>query len=202
MGGFGRSSVADMSNDTSTDESSQPGPLYLQVAREWPAVMVLGVVTIILGIVVIAWPKETLTVLSILLGIHLVIFGLFRLISAFASDNRAPGLSAVVGIIGILLGIVILRNPFETVEVLATILGVIWVITGLIDLIDAIAGTTRRGRGWQAFGGVLSLAAGVLILVWPAPTLAVIAWIAGFYLIVFGIMLCFSSWEMRRMTKS
>jgi len=187
-----------MSNDVET----QAGPTYLQAAREWPALMVLGIITIILGVVVIAWPKETLTVLSVLLGIQLLIFGLFRLISAFAADNRAPGLSAVVGIIGMILGIVILRNPFETVEVLATILGVIWVITGLIDVFDAIAGSSHESRGWRIFGGLLSIGAGVLILVWPAPTLAVIAWIAGFYLIVFGIMLCASSWEMRRMTKA
>jgi uncharacterized membrane protein HdeD (DUF308 family) len=180
----------------------QPGPAVLLLAREWPAMLVVGLLTIGVGAVVIAWPSETLTVLSILLGIQLLIFGLFRLIGAFAHDVASPGFVAFVGILGMIAGVVVLRHPFETVTVLATILGAVWIVTGVIEVIDAIAAKYVDGRGWLALGGLLSVAAGVVIVAWPEPTVTVVAWIAAFYLIVFGLFVCASAFAMRNLTKA
>jgi len=44
---------------------------------------------------------------------------------------------------------------------------------------------------------VFTIIAGVVILAWPAPTLTVIAWIAGIYLIVFGLMICYAAFRLR-----
>jgi uncharacterized membrane protein HdeD (DUF308 family) len=180
----------------------QSGPAALQVAREWPTIMVVGVITAIVGVVVIAWPSQTLTVLSVLLGIQLVVFGLFRLVSAFAADTVSPGFVGFVGILGIIAGVIVLRNPLETVAVLATVLGVVWIVTGAIDVIDAIANKYVDGRGWLALAGLVSIAAGVVVVAWPEPTVTVIAWIAGFYLIVFGLFICASAFSMRSLTKA
>ena len=54
---------------------------------------------------------------------------------------------------------------------------------------------------WQPFGGLLSIAAGVIVVAWPAPTVTVVAWISGFYLIVFGLFICFSAFHLRKLTK-
>ena len=175
----------------------QTAPPALLVARQWPTLMVVGIITIAVGAAVLAWPSETLTVLSVLLGLQLLVFGLFRLISAFASDVASPGLLGFIGVLGILGGVVVLRNPNETVAVLATILGAFWIISGVIDVIDALANSSASGRVWRAFGGLLSIGAGAVIVAWPSPTVTVIAWIAGFYLIVFGLFLCASAFSMR-----
>ncbi len=177
------------------------GPVGLRLAREWPTVMMIGLITLALGIVVIAWPQQTLVVVSILLGIQLVIFGVFRLISAFATDAISPGLQGFVGILSIIAGVIVLRNPFETVEVLAVVLGVVWIVGGSIDVIGSIADRSMEHRGWLAFGGLISIAAGIVVVSWPAPTVTVIAWIAGLYLIIFGLFICVDAWQLRRLTK-
>jgi uncharacterized membrane protein HdeD (DUF308 family) len=184
------------------DMDIQRGPNALLIAREWTAILVIGILTVAIGAVVIAWPSQTLTVLSVLLGIQLLVFGLFRLVGAFADNVVSPGFVGFIGILGMIAGVVVLRHPFETVTVLATILGAVWIVTGVIEVIDAIANKYVDGRGWLALAGLVSIAAGVVIVAWPAPTVTVVAWIAGFYLIVFGLFICASAFSMRSLTKT
>jgi uncharacterized membrane protein HdeD (DUF308 family) len=156
----------------------------------WPVAMTVGLITVALGVTVLVWPSETLTVVSVLLGIQILIFGVFRLISAFSSRTEAPGLIGFVGVIGMVIGVAVLRHPFEAVAVLAALLGIAWIVSGAIELIGAVADPRNRHRALTAFAGVLSIGAGIVVVSWPAPTVTVIAWIAGLYLAGFGVVLC------------
>ena len=182
-----------------TVNETEAGYAGLAFAREWPAVLFLGILTIGLGILVLVWPSQTLTVLSILLGIQLLFFGLFRLISSFSSDTQSRGFAGFIGIVGMIGGIIVLRNPIETVVVLATILGVVWIITGAIDVIEAFGSKAEGSRVLAILGGLLSVGAGVLIVAWPAPTITVVAWIAGLYLVIFGLFISASAFSLKHL---
>ena len=185
-----------ISPDATAEDTNQ---LDLARASAWPVAMFVGVVTTVIGAMVVAWPDGTLKVLSVLFGIQLLIFGLFRLISAFSSNSPAPGLVGFIGVIGMMAGVVVLRNPFETVAVLATVLGLVWVVGGSIELISSIADGSMRDRGLVAFGAVVTILAGVVVLAWPGPTVTVIAWIAGIYLVAFGLFICYTAFRLRRL---
>lgn len=174
----------------------------LSLAREWPALLFMAILTMGLGIVVLVWPSETLTVVSVLVGIQLLLIGLFRLISAFAQDTASPGFAAFVGVLLLIAGVVVLRHPFETVEVLATILGVVWIVTGAIEVVDSIAKKDSNHRLLLALTGLISVIAGIVVVSWPAPTITVIAWIAGLYLLVFGIFVAATAFSLRSMVKT
>ncbi len=135
------------------------------------------------------WPSQTLTVLAVLLGLQLLLFGLFRLVTSFSSDVRSPGLLAFAGILGMVGGVIVLRHPFETVVVLATLLGVVWVVGGAIELMTAVVDGSHGDRWLMLFGALLSIAAGVIVIAWPEPTVTVIAWISGIYLVISGVMI-------------
>lgn len=169
----------------------------LAVARQWPAVMFVGILTLGLGVVVVAWPEQTLVVLSVLLGIQLLLNGLLRLISAFSSEAIAPGLLGFVGILGMVAGIAVLRHPFETVAVLATILGIVWIVSGSIDIIGAMADSELDDRWLFGLAGVLSVVSGVIVVSWPGPTVTVIAWVAGIYLIFVGLITIYGGFRLR-----
>jgi uncharacterized membrane protein HdeD (DUF308 family) len=169
----------------------------LAVAREWPAVMFVGLLTLALGVIVVVWPEQTLVVLSVLLGIQLLLAGVFRLISAFSSEAMAPVFLGFVGILGMVAGVAVLRHPFETVAVLATILGIVWIVSGTIDIISAIADSQLDGRWLIGFAGALAVVAGVIVVSWPGPTVTVVAWIAGIYLIVVGITTAYGAFRLR-----
>lgn len=174
----------------------------LEFARQWPAVMFVGVVSVVLGIVVLSWPGETLAVLSLLIGAQFVVFGVYRLIDAFTDKTTAPGLIGFVGILMIASGVIVLRNPFETVAILATILGVVWILSGSIDVIGAFADRHEDGHWLKVLRGLLSLVAGLMVVSWPAPTLAVVAWISGLQLALFGIAIIVTAFSLRRATNS
>lgn len=178
----------------STTEVNEPVP-GLALAREWPALMFIGVVTIIMGTVVLAWPSETLAVVSVLIGIQFIVFGLFRLIEAFAGDT--PGIIGFVGVLLMISGVIVLRNPYETVAILATILGVVWVVSGAIDAIGAITDRTTPHRGLRVLGGLVAVVAGIVVVSWPAPTVTVIAWIAGLQLVIFGLVIVATAFSFR-----
>jgi uncharacterized membrane protein HdeD (DUF308 family) len=181
----------------STTEVEEPFDV-LAIARAWPAILFVGIATIVLGVVVLAWPEQTLVVMSVLLGIQFVLFGLFRLIGAFSEDATAPGLAGFVGVLMMISGVIVLRHPYETVAVLATILGVVWIVSGSIDVIDALANRRREGsRLLHGLGGLLSVGAGVIVVAWPTPTLSVIAWISGLYLIIFGLFVAVNAFMLR-----
>ena len=178
---------------------TRPGRIDLAIAATWPIAMFMGVVTIVIALVVLAWPGETLTVLSVLFGIQLVLIGLFRLIAAFSDQSVAPVFIGLIGVLSMIVGVVVLRNPFETVAVLATLLGVVWIVGGSIDLVAAISDARQRQRGLVAFMSIVSIIAGVVVVAWPAPSLAVIAWVSGFYLVAYGLMACFTALSLRKL---
>jgi uncharacterized membrane protein HdeD (DUF308 family) len=159
--------------------------------------MFVGVLALAFGVIVMVWPDQTLVVLSVLLGIQLLLAGVFRLISAFSAEATAPGLLGFVGILGMVAGVAVLRHPFETVAVLATILGIVWIVSGTIDVISAIADSRLDDRWLAGLAGLLSVAFGIVVVSWPGPTVRVIAWIAGIYLVVVGLTTIYGAYRLR-----
>lgn len=186
-----------------SDRSAPRAPaLDLVAAGGWQVGLFVGIITVALGIILLAWPGETLTVVSILVGIQLLLFGLFRLIDAFSADTSSPGVVGVVGIVGMLAGVLVLRHPFETAALLATILGLVWIVGGAIDLMSAIADSGLTDRRLTAVSGVVSVVAGVVIVAWPAPTLAVVAVVGGLYLIIIGLIIGATALSVRSMEQA
>ena len=135
------------------------------------------------------------------MGLHLTSF------KALADETRlrivcilrsgAYNVNELVGILGMVAGVAVVRHPFETVAVLATILGIVWIVSGSVDIISAIADSRLDDRGLFGLMGLLSLVAGITVVSWPGPTVTVIAWVAGIYVVVFGLTTVFGAFRMR-----
>jgi len=186
------------------EETTGPraGALDVVLAGGWHTGLFVGIVTIALGIILLSWPGETLRVLSILVGLQLLLWGLFRLIGAFSATSAAPGVVGFVGIIAMLAGVLVIRRPFETAALLATILGLVWIISGAIDLIASVADRSDTSRGLTAISGLISLGAGIVIVSWPEPTLAVVAIVGGLYLVIIGLLIAATAISIRSMEQS
>ncbi len=184
-----------------THERKNSGSLGLAIIRDWPVVLFLGIVTVGLGTVVLSWPGETLIVISVLIGIQLMVFGLYRLILAFSDQAQSPAFTGLVGVMLMIASVIALRHPFETVAVLATLLGVVCIVAGVIDAVDAAANERSTRRLFSGLIGLSSIAAGVVVVAWPAPTVAVISWIIGFYLVVFGLFVVVNGLALRNLAR-
>lgn len=92
-------------------------------------------------------------------------------------------------------GVIVMRNPYETIAILATILGVAWVVSESIDAIAAFADRQTRSRGLRILSGLVSAIAGLVVVSWPAPTVTVVAWVTGLQLVIFGLMVVATAWS-------
>jgi len=93
-----------------------------------------GVIGVIAGVVLVAWPGPSLLVLAFFVGAWLTVSGCFHIITSIARRRQLPywGFTLGLGIIEVLLGIWAMRRPDATLSLLITIIGLWAVITGVI----------------------------------------------------------------------
>jgi uncharacterized membrane protein HdeD (DUF308 family) len=170
-------------------------------AAAWPAFMAGGIGSLILGIILLAWPKETLTVVAVLIGAALVVAGLLRLVDGFTAHEMSGGrrvASVVIGLIAIVLGLYCIRHYHITIAALAIIVGLFWVIHGIADIGIGLFAGGLPGHGLTILAGVLSLCAGMIVLFWPTISITVLVAVIGIWLIVYGIMAGLLALRLRR----
>jgi uncharacterized membrane protein HdeD (DUF308 family) len=168
-------------------------------ASAWQVLILVAVVTFAAGVILLVWPKATVIVVAYLLGAALLVSGLFRLVTGLAGRGLSGGSRAayvVIGLLATLAGLYCLRHIDVTVVLLAFIVGVFW------DLSVAATSGPGTGRGLRAFTGVLSLAAGLIVIFWPTITLTILLWVMGIWLLAFGVMLAVTAFQVRHVAKA
>lgn len=180
----------------------EPTDLIDQVGRHWGWVLAYGILTLLAGIAVLAWPSETLLVIAVLFGVQLIISGIFRFVGALASDDLTGGtrvMLALLGVLSIIIGLWAVRHAVLTLVALIVFLGIFWVINGLIEIFTAVSHRDMPDRGWSVLMGVLSAIAGIIVLAYPGLTLVGLAVILGIWLLVFGILEIVAAFRLRRL---
>jgi len=167
-------------------DNDTPTPAAL-LTGSWQAAMLLGALTLILGIIVTAKPTGSLNVLAVLIGILLILSGIFHLIRVF--DPREPHRIwlGIAGLLFIVIGVVLIRHLHLTRSLIGLIVGITWIVQGLAALIGGIGGGVREGRAWWIVFGLVSLIAGIVVAATPADSLTVLAVLLGIWFIIMGI---------------
>jgi uncharacterized membrane protein HdeD (DUF308 family) len=171
----------------------------------WPAALAAGIGMLAVGILLLVWPKATLTVVAILIGAALLVAGVLRLFDGILARGETGGMRAadiVIGLLAIIAGLYCLKHHALTIVVLALVVGVIWIIHGISDLVVAATSGKVPGRGLKVATGLLSLAAGLVILFWPGISLILLLTVLGAWLLLYGLMLIFLAFQLRRDAKS
>jgi uncharacterized membrane protein HdeD (DUF308 family) len=168
-----------------------PASVLERLSEHWGWLLLLGVITVVAGIAALAWPGLTLLVVAVLFGAQLIVMGIFRFVSAFASDDVTGGnrvLLALLGVLSLFIGLYAVRHVLISLLALALLLGIYWIISGTMELYMALAHHGLKNRGWTGVMGVLGVLAGLVVLVYPAISLLTLAIVLGIWLIVRGVM--------------
>jgi uncharacterized membrane protein HdeD (DUF308 family) len=171
---------------TGDDDAPPPAPPAL-LTGSWQAAMLLGALTLILGIIVTAHPTGSLNVLAVLLGILLILSGIFHLIRVF--DPREPHRIwlGIAGLLFVVIGVVLIRHLHLTRSLIGLVIGITWIVQGLTALIGGIGGGAREGRAWWIVFGLVSLIAGIVVAATPASSLTALAVLLGIWFIIMGV---------------
>jgi uncharacterized membrane protein HdeD (DUF308 family) len=157
------------------------------LARTWQAALFLGALTVILGVIVSLHPSGSLNVLAVLVGILMIVSGIFNLIRVFDPEESHRIWLGIAAFLFIALGVYLIRHLHVTIAVIGLIIGIAWIIQGLVALIGGISGRVREGRGWWIAFGVISLIAGIAVAATPVTSLNVLAVLLGILFIIMGI---------------
>src|SRR5215468_6262677 len=146
--------------------SGQDGtdPLPGVLTASWQAALLLGALTFILGVNVIA----------VLLGVLLILSGIFHLIRVFDPQEAHRVWLGIAGLLFIVIGVVLIRHLHLTRAIIGLVIGITWIVQGLAALIGGISGGVREGRAWWIIFGAASLIAGIAVTVTPASSLNVL----------------------------
>jgi uncharacterized membrane protein HdeD (DUF308 family) len=99
--------------------------------------VVTGLLSIVLGIVIIAWPSPGLVALGIVLGAWLIVLGTITISGAFALRRIVPDwwLFLIEGLLAVPLGVLALANPGATLAALVTVGGIWAVAIGVMRVV-------------------------------------------------------------------
>jgi uncharacterized membrane protein HdeD (DUF308 family) len=156
--------------------------------RSGGVVVLVGALSIVAGILAILYPDITLLALALIAGINLLLLGILGLFEAVTSNDDAGGtrvLSGVLGLLGVIAGLVVMRRPGESLLAIILILGVWFVVSGLVDAIRALV--VPGDRAFRLLVALFDLVLGGLILALPDESLKTMAVLAGIAFIVRGI---------------
>jgi uncharacterized membrane protein HdeD (DUF308 family) len=152
-------------------------------------IIAIAVIGLLLGVIGLIFPKATLFTVAILFGSFLVATGIFRIISAVIADELSTPLrwlSAVLGVLIVIAGIMCIADPFESLVVLAFVIGIGWIMDGLVDFASGIRNAIHP-RWFGYVSGIVSIAAGVAMFVLPAAGVAALVLIGSVLLIIVSL---------------
>lgn len=165
--------------------------------------MLTGVLSVILGALVLAWPGKSILVAAIFFGAYLLVSGIAQVIFAFSLHVSAGGrvLLFISGAASLVLAVLAFRHFGNALLLLAIWIGIGFIFRGVATTVSAISDPGHPGRGWNIFFGVIAIIAGIVVLASPLESLLTLTLVVGIWLIVVGVMEIVSGFGIRRAAK-
>lgn len=143
----------------------------MEPVRHWWMYLIIGVLAFILGVFMLTNPAITYEMMTLLLGLALMVFGIIELIVGLFSRNIFVTRAAVLigAILNIVLGILLAANPGIAALTLPLILGM-WMLYQsfmMISYAGDLKGFKVKGYGLTFFCGIVLLILALLILLRP-----------------------------------
>jgi uncharacterized membrane protein HdeD (DUF308 family) len=177
---------------SATFPTSSPAPAFGGPVDTGPPrwiALVLGGLTLVVGIAALVWPGPTLLAVGFLFGIYFVIWGAGLLVRGVGAPGVPVGLrilDVVIALLALLVGLLLMARPGASVGVVAWVLGFWWTLLGVMQVVHGLV--EREGRAWNLVWGVVGTAAGVIILASPEIALGTLVLIVGISLILQGLL--------------
>lgn len=157
------------------------------VSLPWWVVLLEGIAAIIIGILLLISPGVTTIVLIQILGFYWLVTGILAIVSIFL-DNSLWGWKLFAGILGILAGLVVIRNPLWSAVLIPTFLVIVLAIQALIQGVIKLV-QSFSGGGFGAFVlGLLNIFIGIILLSAPLMAALVLPLVIGLLALIGGVV--------------
>lgn len=174
-----------------------------RVSRIWWGMALRGILAICFGIVALIFTRQTLLALVYIFGAFALISGVIELATAVrAGELHARwGWLAFAGCIGVAAGVVSFVWPTITALAMVFLIAAWALVTGVAEIVFSMAWPDLAEHAWlAALSGVLSVAFGILLAVWPHSGAVALTWLVGVYAILYGFTLLFHAYRLQATT--
>jgi uncharacterized membrane protein HdeD (DUF308 family) len=169
------------------------------MSKYWWVYLLQGIVTLILGGLLLFKPGLTLMIIVLFLGVYWLVSGVFSLFGAFTSRGDGQrGWMLGSGLLGIIAGLVVIVHPL-IVSILAPailimLIGFLGIVIGGIGLVQAF-----KGGGWAAaLWGTLAVIFGLILIFNPLIGVEALPWILGVVALIAGLALIVVAIRLRK----
>lgn len=170
-----------------------------ELTWSWWLVLLVGLLSVVAGVVILFKPGDSLATLAVIAGIFLLVDGILELASSFMRSTQSRGLVALFGVLTAVVGVLLIRHPIGGVAAVALLIGIWLIAIGVIRFVTAFEELDHRG--WHAFAGILELIAGIVIVANPGIGFATLAILVGIGFILNGIGMTALGWGMREVRR-
>ena len=176
-----------------------PRLLLHTLAKNWWLLLLRGICAIMFGILTFVWPGITLLTLVLLYGAYALADGVLSLAEAVMGGAPAPRWwLALVGLLGIAVGILTFAWPGITALVLLLFIAGWAIATGVLQIVGAIRLRKEIDNEWLLIAsGVVSVIFGLILVVQPGTGALALLYVIGIYAILYGILLVWLSLRLR-----
>jgi uncharacterized membrane protein HdeD (DUF308 family) len=163
----------------------------------WWLFLLQGIAAILMGVMLLAAPGQTLLALITFLGFYWLITGVLELVRMFVDRSVSWIWSLLTGLIGIAAGLLVLKHPLLAAvtvpTVLVILLGVQGLVMGAIQIMTAF-----KGGGIGSFLlGAINVALGLLLLSSPLAASLAVPFVFGVLLLIQGAALTIWAFRLR-----
>ena len=100
---------------------------------------VVGIFVSIFGVIILLKPRIISDIIPLMLGIWMIINGVTKLAYSLTINKKSKSLSTIVISIAIIVvGLLLVINPFAGAEILTQLIGISMIIYSILDLVGAI----------------------------------------------------------------
>ncbi|MGW4243098.1 DUF308 domain-containing protein [Nocardia sp. NPDC004722] len=153
----------------------------------WQSLVVTGGCSVVLGLVLIAWPDKSESVAGILYGLALTATAAVQLIVAFGAHIATP--LRMVEVASAILALALAISSFrsgDSVALLSLWVGMGWTVRGIVAAIVAVWSEQFQGSGRQELVGLGTMVAGVAIAAAPFVSMTTLSITVGLAIIALG----------------
>ena len=162
-----------------------------------------AIICVVIGVVLIIWPGTSTQVVCMVLGGMLMIYGIVQIILYLFARERTLYLQGmlILGIVFSVVGAWILLKPETIIAAVPIIMGIIIIMHGLHNAIQAIDLKKMDYENWWValLFGILTIVLGVVLVCNPSGAVEIVVRVIGAFLIYDGIS---DMWILSRLFKT
>lgn len=150
--------------------------------------LIIGaIISSLFGVLILTATGQVLEVVAVLFGLYFIVRGAIRLGTGLFSGAFGFGgrvLNILIGLLLLVVGVLAVIHPAEILAVIGILIGISWIVDGIVSIAES---SKSPSKAFSITAGIISVIAGVVVVLLPLKGVAVLTMIAGIFLLVIAV---------------